>query len=182
DFAEMKLRTKHCKEAARSMLELRDNPNWARTKHRTRGIYYHGFASFMLQDYAAAEKSLSMLAPFTDVRFGTHARYLLARVFHLADERTEAAFHYDGVLNDYVREKKEATAALQKPDLLAKDPVEKLRVETLARGATPDHVIRAFFYSAVLFMEAGRFGDAKERLQPFVKGPSTYALTPEALL
>src|SRR5205085_43509 len=75
----------------------------------------------------------------------------------------------------------EAQAAMQKPDLLAKDPVEKLRVETLARGTAPDHVIRSFFYSAASLMEAGRFGYARERLQPCSKGPMTYALAPEAL-
>ena len=47
---------------------------------------------------------------------------------------------------------------------------------------TPDHVIRAFFYSAVLLMEAGRFSEAKERLKAFGKAPPGYPLALEGKL
>jgi TolA-binding protein len=183
DLAEMHLRLGDYKAAIEETKVVFKDLPWKLRKERALAIYYNGFAHFMLNDRAAAEKSLSMLAPFTDVRFGTHARYLLARCFHLADERTEAALHYEGVLNDYTREKKEAKVALTKLTEMARDPVEKHRAETLVRdNPTPDHVIRAFFYSAVLLMEAGRFSEAKQRLQVFSKAPPGYPLTFEAKL
>jgi cellulose synthase operon protein C len=46
----------------------------------------------------------------------------------------------------------------------------------------PDHVTRSLFYSAVLLMDGGRFGEAKERLKGFAKMATTYPLRPEALL
>jgi cellulose synthase operon protein C len=122
DLAEMQIRLGDYQAAIQETKGAFDNPSWQLSKHRTLAIYYHGFASFMRGDRAAAEKSLSMLAPFRDVRFGTHARYLLARLFHLDDERAEAALHYEGVLNDFNREKKEAKAALQNLTEMARDP------------------------------------------------------------
>jgi outer membrane protein assembly factor BamD (BamD/ComL family) len=181
DLAEMKIRLGDYKAAVNETKVCFEGLAWKVSKYRTLAIYYHGFANFMLNERGPAERSLSMLAPFKDVRFGTHAHYLLARLYHLADDRTEAARHYDAVIDDYTREKKEAQAALTKITELARDPVEKLRVETLAREtSTPDHVIRAFFYSAVLLMESGRFGDARERLKAFAKAPANYPLALEA--
>src|SRR5439155_8363673 len=118
---------------------------------------------------AAAEKTLSMLSPFGDPVFGPHARYLLARAHHLADERAEAAHHYEGVLNDYARNKKAAQEAMRRPDLLQKDPAEKSRVEALVKDPPPDHVARASFYWGVLLYEASRFGEARGRFAEFAK-------------
>jgi TolA-binding protein len=182
EAAELLLRQGKYKEAAGETRQFMDSAAWSRSKHRSHGLYVHGFASFHLKDYAAAEKSLSMVAPFKDVRFGTHARYLLARVFHLADERAEAALHYEAVLSDYNREKKEAQVLLAKPAVLAKDPEEKWRVEALVRDGPPDHVVRAVYYSGVLLMEAGRFSEARDRLQNVAKAPAAHPVTTEAQL
>jgi TolA-binding protein len=183
DRLEMLCRLAKYKEAAEESKKFLAERGWARSQHHSRGVYYHGFAAFMLKDYAAAEKSLSMLAPYTDVRFGNHARYLLARVYHLADERTEAALHYEGVINDYNREKKEAQALLQKNEVINRDPWDKLRCEALVRNPNPpDHVVRAIYYSAVLLMEVGRFAEAKDRFGQFAKAPPGYPLTNEAQL
>jgi TolA-binding protein len=168
DQAEMQLRLLKAKEARATAAPFLRDPILTKSRYRELGRYYVGFASFLLKDYAKAEATLSMLAPFSDPSFGTHARYLLARTHHLADERAEAAQHYEGVLKDYARNKKAAAEALRRPDV-QKDPAEKARAEALANGPTPDHVARAGFYSAVLYYEGGSFGAAKGSFADFTK-------------
>jgi TolA-binding protein len=182
ETAEVLLRLGSYKDAAQTSKIFMPGGDYRGSQHRDLGRYYHGFAAFMLKDSPVAEKTLSMLAPFTDPRFGTHARYLLARLYHLNEERPEAVFHYDGLLNDYVREKKRAQDLLKKPDVLAKDPLLKIRVDNLVRDPPPDHVIRAFFYSGVLLQESGRFAEAKDRFLVFVKAPPDYPVAFEALI
>ncbi len=169
DLAEMQLRLLKTKEAQATTAPFLKDPVLRRSRYHDLGRYYHGFASFLLKDYPAAERTLATLAPFADPVFGTHARYLLGRTHHLADERAEAAQQYEGVLNDYARNKKAAQEALRRPDLLQKDPVEKARVEALVKDPLPDHVARAGFYSGVLLYEGGRFGEARGRFAEFVK-------------
>ena len=77
-----------------------------RSRFRDLGRYLHGFGSFLAGDYPAAEATLTLLTPYTHPIYGPHARYLLGRTHHLADERAEAASHYEGVLTDYARNKK----------------------------------------------------------------------------
>ncbi len=102
DLAEAQLRQgKHKDAQATSALFLK-HPVLTRSRFRGNGLYYYGFASLLLKDIPQAQKSLSLLAPFNEPVFGNHARYLLARAHHLADERTEAAAHYDAVVADYV--------------------------------------------------------------------------------
>ena len=62
-----------------------------KSRYHGLGLYYHGFACFLLKDHMAAGRSLTMLAPFEGPVFGTHARYLLARVHH-ASGRSPAAW------------------------------------------------------------------------------------------
>jgi tetratricopeptide (TPR) repeat protein len=161
DQAEMELRTDRVKEARQTAELFVSDPVWARSRYRDLGRYYYGFASYLLKDYPAAEKALSLLAPFADPAFGTHARYLLARTHHRADERAEAALHYAGVVDDYARMKKEAGETLRKPEAARLKPAERARLEALANGPAPEHVGRASFYQGVLHYEAGRFGDAQ---------------------
>jgi TolA-binding protein len=168
DQAEMQLRLLKTKEAQATAAPFLRDPVLSRSRFRDLGRYYHGFASFLLKDYPKAEATLAMLAPFADPVFGTHARYLLARTHHLADERAEAALHYEGVLNDYARNKKAALEALRRPEV-QKDPAEKSRFESLAKDPPPDHVARAGFYGAVLLYEGGRFGEAKGRFAEFAR-------------
>jgi TolA-binding protein len=182
DTAEVLLRLGSYKDAAQTSKIFMPGGDYRGSQHRDLGRYYHGFAAFMLKDFPDAEKTLSMLAPFTDPRFGTHARYLLARLYHLNEERPEAVYHYDALLNDYVREKKQAQDLLKKPDVLAKDPLLKIRVDNLVKDPPPDHVIRAFFYSGVLLQESGRFAEAKDRFLVFVKAPPGYPVALEALI
>lgn len=167
DLAEMQLRTGKLKDSQTTSAVFVNDPVWSRSKIRNLGRYYHGYASVLLKDHAAAEKTLSLLAPFDDLSFGNHARYLLARTHHLADERAEATAHYEGTISDYAKSKVEAANLLKQPQKL--DVEMRLRLESLLKSPPPDHVARATFYLGVLQYEAGKFSDAKQRFAEFLK-------------
>src|SRR5262249_27663668 len=133
------------------------------------GLYCHGVASFALHDYLAAGRSLNRLTPFADPVYGLHARYLLARIHHLSDERKEALDHYGGVLADYAKQKQDAVQALRRPETFKNDPEEKARLESLVRDPPPDRVARATFYLGVLHYENGQFADAMARFDELAK-------------
>src|SRR5262249_27509665 len=95
------LRAGKAKEARELLLPLVKDPQLAHSRNRGLFLYYHGFASYLIKDYFAAGQSLGRLAPFTESPYGSHARYLLARVHHREDERAEAAVHYESVLTDF---------------------------------------------------------------------------------
>jgi cellulose synthase operon protein C len=175
DLAEMLLRVEKAKEARAVAEPLLAEPLWSRSKYRDLGRYYFSFASFLLGDHASAEKTLALLAPFEQPDFGGHARYLLARTHHLADERVEATHHYEGILQSYAKAKDEAAKMLQQPQTFKNDPDVRVRLEALTKNAPPDHVARATFYLAVLQYETGRFAEAKLKFAEF---PKVYPLSP----
>src|SRR5262249_31553596 len=80
DEAEMQLRTLQPKAARDLTAPFLKDPLLSKSRARNLGLYYHGVANFRLQDDLAAGRSLNMLTPFNDPVFGTHARYLLARI------------------------------------------------------------------------------------------------------
>ena len=165
------------------MQPLVEDKAWARSRYRTLGLYYHGFANFQLKDYNAAGRSLSQLTPFTDPIFGIHARYLLARVHHLEQERQEAMTHYDGLLSEYAKQKAQAVETLRDPARYKNDPSEKARLEALVpQIAAPDYVQHAGFYLGVMQYEDGKFGEAAARLTAFIKDNPASPLLPEAQL
>ena len=100
DLAEMQLRVGKWKECQTSAAPFVADPLWSKSQYRNLGRYYHGYASVLLKEPIPAEKTLGMLAPFNDPVFGNHARYLLARTHHLADERAEATTHYEGTIGE----------------------------------------------------------------------------------
>lgn len=167
DLAEMLLRVQKTKEARDLVQPFVKDPVLSRSRYRDQGRYFYGFASFLLKDYPAAEQALTMVAPFTQPDFGTHARYLLARTHHLADEKAEAAVHYEGLIADHAKSKADAAAVLKQPKKL--EPAERARLEALVKDPPPDQVQRATFYLAVLLYEGGRFAEAKARFAEFVK-------------
>jgi TolA-binding protein len=169
DLAEMQLRTLKPREAQATTAGFLKDPVLRGSRYHGLGLYYHGFASLLLKDYVAAGRSLNPLTPFTDPVFGTHARYLLARVHHLTDERPEAAGHYEGVVAGYARQKQAAAEALKRPDALKNDADEKARLEALVREPPPDYVVRATFYLGILHYEDGRFAEALTRFTDFAK-------------
>jgi TolA-binding protein len=182
DLAEMQLRTQKFKEAVAAAEPFLKDPLLARSRLLPEGLYYHGLACFHLKDYLAAGKSLNRLTPFADPIHGTHARYLVARLHHLADERKEAADHYEGVLAEHTKQKQAAAGALQHPESFKNDADERARLEALMRDPLPDHVARATFYLAVLQYEDGRFADALARFEEFAKQDPKSPLLAEALL
>jgi TolA-binding protein len=168
DLAEMQLRVGKLKEAQAGAAPFVADPLWSKSRYRNLGRYFHGYASLLLKDNATAQKTLSLLAPFNDPAFGTHARYLLARTHHVAEERAEATTHYEATIADHAKEKAAAIKYLQTPNT-KNEPDVRARMEALARNPAPGHVGRATFYLAVLHYEGGKFSDAKTRFAEFVK-------------
>lgn len=168
DQAENFLRLGKTKEAREAAGIFLDDPVFARSKYRDQGRYFLGFSSFLLKDYATAEKALSLLTPFNDPAFGTHGRYLLARTHHMADERAEAAHHYEGILTDHAKRRDEAGKLLKEPGKFKNDPVIKAQLEAFLKE-TPDHVVRSTFYQGVLLYEGGKFAEAQARFAEFQK-------------
>jgi TolA-binding protein len=169
DLAEMQLRVGKLKEAQTSAAPFVSDPLWQKSQYRNLGRYYHGYASVLLKDHVAGQKTLSMLTPFDDLVFGNHARYLLARTHHLADERAEATTHYNGTIGDYARSKAEAIQLLKQPQKFKNDPDIRARLEAIVKSPPPDHVARATFYVGVLHYEGGKFVNAKTRFAEFLK-------------
>lgn len=169
DLAEMQLRVGKLKEAQASAAPFVADPVWSKSRYTNLGRYYHGYASVLLKDHVAGQKTLSMLAPFSDPVFGTHARYLLARTHHLADERAEATANYEGTIADFAKSKVDAANLLKQPQKFNNDPEIRTRLESQVKSPPPDHVARATFYVGILHYEGGKFVDAKGRFAEFVK-------------
>lgn len=182
DRAEMLLRTSKAKEVLTATAPFVGDGPLATSKCREQARYYRGFAAFLLKDYAEAQKSLTLVAPFSHPEYGPHARYLLARTHHLADEKAEAAVHYEGTLADYAKNKAAATELLKQPQKLPNDPAERQRLETLVKEPPPDHVARTGFYLGMLLYEGGRFAEAKAKFAEFPKVHPLSALRVEAEL
>ncbi len=180
DQAEMELRVGKNKEARATAEPFAKDAAFG-GKSRPLGLYYHGVASFLLNDYPAAGKSLSLLAPF-EQPFGPHARYLRGRVHAAAGERAEAAAAFDAVIGGYEKQKKDAQTALQQPDRFKNDPWEKARLEALVKNPAPDYVAGSNFYGACLGYEAGKFGEALGKFQAFVKDNPASPLKDDAQL
>jgi TolA-binding protein len=170
ELAEALIRQGKPKEAQAAAAPFTKDAMLSRSLCRNQGLYYHGYASLLIKDLPAAEKSLALLAPFRDPVFGNHARYLLARAHHLADDRTEAAAHYEGVISDYQQAKAAAgKLAAQEAKKLQTDPIFRAELEALLKGPVPDHVGRSQFYLGVLMYEGGKLPDARARLGDFLK-------------
>lgn len=182
DAAEMLLRQDKVKEARAACEPFVKDDALAKNKHRPLGLYYHGLACFLDRDHHAAGRSLNQLAPFHDPAFGAHARYLVGRVLHLSGEAAEASAHYDGALAEYEKQKKGAAQALTQPDKFKNNPFEKGRLEALAKGPPPEHVVAAVFHGACLRYEAGRFAEALPKFQAFGKDYAGSPLQPDAAL
>jgi TolA-binding protein len=180
DQAEMLLRLHKAKEAREATAFFADK-KWRDSRYHALGMYYHGFACFLLGDRLAAGRSLSRTAVLTDEVFGTHARYLLGRVHHLNkkhNEREEARTQYQAVLKGHEQAKKDAQEKLRQP----LDVDTKTRLEQLVRGPAPDHVARSTFFLAVLQYEDGRFGEALEHFKAFARDHPKASLLAEAQL
>jgi TolA-binding protein len=182
DLAEMQLRTQKVKEAQTTAEPFAKDAAFAKSKYRGLGLYHYGAACFLQKEFVEAGRSLNLLTPFNDPVFGTNARYLLARVHHMQEERAEAAAAYAAVAADYAKQKAAAAEALKQPDKLKNDPDEKARLEALVKDPPPDHVARSIFYLGTLEYEDGKFADALAKLGEFVKQFPASSLAAEAQL
>jgi TolA-binding protein len=182
DHAEMLLRLHKAKEAEAAAAPFLQDARLRKSRYRNLGLYYHGFACFLLHDHLAAGRSLSLLTPFTDPVFGTHARYLLARVHHAGGERQEAQLHYEGVVADHNKHKQAAAESLKQPERFKDDPQEKARLDQLVHGPPPDHVARALFFLGVMQYEDGKFAEAVNQMNAFGQQFATSPLAAEAQL
>lgn len=181
DIAEMELRLGKVKEARATAEPFVKDAALAKSKFRPLGLYYHGFAAFLMNDIPAAGKSLNQLSPF-DQPFGPHAQYLMGRIHAASDEKAEAAVAFDAVLATYAKQKANAIEALKQPDRFKNDPWEKARLEALVNGPAPDYVAGAAFHSGCLNYEAGKFAEALTRFQSFAKDFPTSPLKDDAAL
>jgi TolA-binding protein len=182
DQAEMLLRLHKAKEARAVAEPFLKDAQLRRSRSRGLGLYYHGFACFLVKDNLVAGRSLSLLTPFDDPVFGTHARYLLARVQHASGERAEAAAHYEGLLAEHAKQKQAAGEALKQPQNFQNNPQEKKRLEQLLHGPAPDHVARALFFLGVMQYEDGKFAEAINQLNAFRQQAPQAPLGAEAQL
>jgi outer membrane protein assembly factor BamD (BamD/ComL family) len=183
DQAEMLLRVNKVKEAqAGAEPFVKDKEILYKSRYRGLGQYYYGSACFHLKDYDQAGRTLGGLAPFKDPVYGTSARYLLARVHHLQEERAEAATQYEAVLADHAKEKLAAVETLKQPEKFKNDPDEKARLEALTRDPVPDHVARSAFYLGTLNYENSRFTEALAHFTDFLKQYPQSPLATEAQL
>jgi TolA-binding protein len=181
DTAEMELRLNKAKEARATAEPFVKDTALAKSKFRPLGLYYHGTASFLLNDIPGAAKSLGQLQPF-DQPYGPHARYLMGRIHAAQGENAEAAVAFDAVIAEYAKQKAAAVEALKQPDRFKNDPWEKARLEALTRAAAPDYVAGSAFYAACLHYEAGKFGEAQAKLDAFTKDFAASPLKDDALL
>ncbi len=185
DLAEMRLRLLDPKGAREAVEVFTSDSLLAKSRYHGLGLYYHGFACFQLKDELAAGRSLTDLAPFTDPVYGGHARYLLARIYHndpTNNQRAEAMEQYQGVIDDYAKQKAEAVETLKQPDRFKNDPDEKARLEALVRDPPPDYVARSTFFLGVMQYEDGKFAEALTRLAAFAQQHPTSPLVAEAQL
>lgn len=179
DAAEMLLRTAKPQEAAAHVAPFLKDPLLTRSRYRSLALYHHGYASFLLKNYVAAGRSLVQLAPFDNTDFGLHARFLLARIRHLAGERPEAAAGYDAVLAGFKTLQQATAESLKNPNL---PPDERARLQTLASGPAPQFVAHALFYSAVLLYEQSQFTAALTKFDVFIAANPKSPLIDDAQL
>ena len=182
DQAEMELRLSKVKEARATAEPFTKDPWLMKSQERLLGLYYHGFASFLLQDYLVAGRSLNQLAPFSDPVNGLHACYLMGRIYQVSEESDKALAMYEKVLSEFDSRKKAAIEALKRPDQLKNNPTERQRLELLVKNPPPEYVAGSVFFSACLLYEGGKFGEALGRFQAFVKNHPGSTYQPEAAL
>jgi TolA-binding protein len=183
DQAEMQLRIQKIKETRETVAPFTDDKSpLAKSRYRGQGLYYHGFACFLLKDHLQAGKWLNRAELFADPDFGTHARYLMGRIHQASGEMAEATLQYETALADHAKRKQEAQAAIKQPDKFKNDPDELARLTARANGPTPDHIARATLHLGELQYESGRFAEALARFTAFVKESPQSPLVADATL
>lgn len=181
DQAEMELRLGKAKEAQQTSMPFVKDAGFARSRYLRLGLYYHGYASFLVGDYPSAVRNLNRQDILSDVVFGAHAHYVMGRIHQHDGEQAEAAAQYQAVLDQYAKDKAAAQEALKRADQFKNNPEERARLEQLVKSP-PDHLVSASFALAALQYEGGRFGEAITRFAEFAKQNPNSPRAAEALL
>ena len=139
---------------------------WPSSRYRGLGLYYHGFASFLLKDDLAAGRSLSQSGRPSPIRFMARmpATCWPASITTTANAQ-EAIDQYEGVLADYCQEQDRPAAE----DAQAARPLqERSRREgppgaAGARTRCPITSPGPTFFLGVMQYEDGKFAEALTR-------------------
>lgn len=182
DQAEVEIRLGKFKDARGTTEPFTKDAAFAKSPHRPLGLYQYGLASFLDKDPQAAFRALNQTDVFKHPTAGGHARYLTGRIHHLQDEKAEASVHYDAVLADYEKAKAAAAEAVKDPNKFKGQPFELARLRALATGPLPEYVSGAAFHTAGLKYEGGKFGEATDKFQQFIKANPTAPLAADAAL
>lgn len=168
---------------ARAAVEPLAREAWlARSRSRDLVPYLLGCAAYASGDLVAAGRALVRLAPFEQLLLGPHARYMLARIHHVAGETTEAAEHYDAVPAAHEKQLQAAKQALQANAEPVRDhPLERARLQK-AVGAPPDYMADALYYGGVLLYEQKKYVEAVVKFTRVAEGFPKHARADEARL
>ena len=180
DLAEMELRLGRTKEALATSEPFVQDARLKRAEVAPLGLYFHGYAAFLRNELPLAARSLNQNAVITHPVVGSHAQFLLGRVFQQAEDWPAAAARFEAVLELYAKQKQQATEALKQPDRLPAD--ERARLERLVRGPAPDHVTQANYFLACLQYQTGRYAEALARFGEFAKANPQHPRAVEATL
>jgi len=163
DEAETLLAAGKPKDAAAVAEGLAKERALARSRWRETAWYVVGCAAYAADDAVSAARGLVRLAPFEQPLFGTHARYLLARIHHLAGDSTEALEHYAAIPDAFVRHALAAKKSLT-ADGIRDNPLERWRIESVVNGPAPEYVGDALYSAAMIYAERRQFAEAVDRL------------------
>ncbi len=155
DQTEMELRLGKAKEAQQTSTPFVKEPGFAKSRYLRLGLYYHGYASFLLNDYSSAVRTLNRQDILGDAVFGSHARYLMGRIHQHDGEQAESREQYQAVLDQYAKEKTAAQEATQAAGAVEEQPGGKA-----ATGAINQIAARACHRGRLCL------GDAELRSRP----------------
>lgn len=182
DQTEVEIRLGRVKDARNTAEPFTKDPAFAKSPHKSLGLYHYGLACFLDKDYPAAFRALNQGDVFKHPTCGSHARYLTGRVHHLQEDKAEASVHYDAVLADYEKAKAAAVEAVKDPNKFKGRPFELAALRALASGPVPEYVSGAAFHTAGLKYEGGKFGEAADKFTAFIKASPNDPLAGDALL
>jgi TolA-binding protein len=182
DQAEALLAAGKAQDARAAAEALSREPWLVRSRSRDLVHYLLGCAAYASGDLVIAGRTLVRLAPFEQPLLGPHARYLLARIHHVAGESTEAAEHYDAVPAACEKQTQAAKQALQANAEPVRDhPLERARLRK-AVAAPPEYLADALYYGGVLLYEQKKYVEALVKLVRVSEGFPKHAQAGEARL
>ena len=164
DLAEMQLRVGKTKEAQATADAVRRRSRLVQEPLPQPGPLLSTATPACCSRTTRRRRALSLLAPFADPLFGKHARYLLARTHHLADERAEAAATTRR-RSPTTRRRRPRRSSCSSSRRSSRTTPRRRPPRGPVKARPPDHVARATFYLGVLHYEGGKFADAKAALR-----------------